>query len=401
MNKVLNVTENVYFDDSIIDIEWHSHSPYTSNTFQNSDEIRIPVHQQDIYTLPSKSFLVIEGNITKKTDNSADSTTCLINNAMAYLFDEIRYEISNIEIDRVKNVGITTTIKNILSAKPGDTNWMENACWNLPTTDAFTARSKFSFCIPLRLLLGFAEDYQKILLNVKQELVLLRSATDKNAVLQASDKLLDFKINLDKIVWKMPYVRVEDEIKLSLMKMVEKDQPIVIPFRRWQLHEYPSLPSSKFQTWTVKTSSMLEKPRYVIFGFQTARKDVVGKSASQFDLCDLENVKLYLNSKYHPYDNINGNNALLYDLYANFQSSYYLGSENQPVLNRAIFLEKTPLFIIDCSKQLETLKVGSLDVRIEFQTRTDIPVNTSAYCLILSDAMIQYTPLTGIVKKIM
>lgn len=320
---------------------------------------------------------------------------------MAFLFDEIRYEISNIEIDRVKNVGITTSIKNLLSAKPNDINWMENACWNLPSTEAFAARSRFSFCIPLRLLLGFAEDYQKVLLNVKQELVLLRSATDKNAVLQANDKQHEFKINIDKIIWKMPYVQVEDEIKLSLMKMVEKDQPIMIPFRRWQLYEYPSLPSSKFQTWTVKTSSMLEKPRYVIFGFQTARKDTVSKSASQFDLCSLENVKLYLNSKYHPYDNINGNHALLYELFSNFQASYYSGSENHPVLKKDVFIGKTPLFVVDCSKQLETLKAGSLDIRIEFQTKDDINSNTSAYCLILSDAIVQYTPLTGIVKKIM
>lgn len=400
MNRILNVSENVHFDDSIIDIEWHSHNPYTSNTFQNSDEIRIPIHQQDIYTLPCKSFIVIEGNI-KKDDNAADTTTTLINNAMAFLFDEIRYELCGVEIDRVKNVGITTTIKNILSAKPGDVNWMENACWNLPSTEAFTAKSQFSFCIPLRLLLGFAEDYQKVLLNVKQELVLLRSATDKNAVTQTDANKHNFKINIDKIVWKMPYVRVEDELKLSLMKMVEKDQPILIPFRRWQLYEYPSLPTSQFQTWTVKTSSMLEKPRYVIFGFQTSRKDNVSKSASQFDLCDLENVKLYLNSKYHPYDNINGNHALLYDLYSNFQSSYYVGCENQPVLKKDTFIQKTPLFLVDASKQPETLKIGSLDVRIEFQTKGAIAANTSAYCLILSDAIVQYTPLTGIVKKIL
>lgn len=399
MNRLLDVTASINFDDSVVDVEWHSHNPYTSNTFKNSDEIRIPVHQQDVYTLPSKSFLIIEGKI-KKTDDTDDDTTKFVSNAMAFLFDEIRYEISGVEIDRVKNVGLTTTMKNILTARPTDVNWMENAGWNLRNggVDELKNKSKFCFCVPLKLLLGFAEDYNHILLNVKQELVLLRSSTDVNAVVQTTAH--DFKIDISKIVWKIPYIRVDDEIKLSLMKIVERDQPLTIPFRRWQIHEYPSLPTSQFQTWTVKTSSMMEKPRYVIFGFQTDRKDKVGKIASHFDYCDLENVKLYLNSKYYPYDNFNGNKALLYELYSNFQSSYYVESNNQPCLTVADFLAKVPLFVIDCSKQPETLKTGSLDVRIEFQCAAAIPANTAAYCLIIHEAIVQYTPLSGIVKKI-
>ncbi|KAG8255970.1 hypothetical protein J6590_108351 [Homalodisca vitripennis] len=323
MNGILDIGENVNFDDSVINIEWHSHNPYSSNSLKNSDEIRIPVHQQDVYTLPSRSFLLIEGKIIKAADNSDDITTELVNNAMSFLFDEIRYELCGTEIDRVKNVGITTTMKNILTSRPSDVNWMENAGWKITSVENLSDKTNFSFCVPLKLLLGFVEDYNHILLNVKQELVLLRASSDKNAIIQSGASLHDFKINLTKVIWKVPYVQVEDNIKLSLLKVVDKDQPISIPFRRWQLNEYLSLPASQFQTWTVKTSSVMEKPRYVILGFQTNRKDNAAKNASHFDFCSLENVKLYLNSKYYPYDNLNGNKSLMYDLYTRFQSSYY------------------------------------------------------------------------------
>lgn len=402
MNRILDVGSAVQFDESIIDLEWHSHSPYTSNSFKNSDEIRIPVHQQDNYTLPSRSFILIEGKLLTTSNNTIDKVTKFINNFPAFLFEEIRYELCGTEIDRVKNVGITTTIKNLLTSRPTDENWMNNAGWNLTSmSDINTNEGTFCVCVPLKLLLGFAEDYKHILLNVKQELVLLRSSNDKNPIIQVSPALHDCTIEISKLIWKIPYVKVEDEVKLSLLKMTDTDHTITIPFRRWQLHEYPSLPSSKFQTWTVKTSSMLEKPRYVILGFQTDRKDSTGKNPSNFDLCNLENIKLYLNSKYYPYDNINGNRSLLYEQYSRFQSSYYAGSDDQPCLNVNTFLTKTPMFVIDCSKQAETLKTGSLDVRIELQTTTDIPVNTSAYCLIINDALVQYNPLSGIVKKIM
>lgn len=398
MNRALDIFEGEKFDDSIIDYEWHSHDPYATN-FKNSDEIRIPIHQQDVYTHPHKSFLFIKGKIIKSADKSDDTTTELISNCIAFLFDEIRYEICGAEVDRIRNPGITSTIKNILTARPGDSSWMHNAGWSLTTTDVLPDKTNFSFCIPLKLFLGFMEDYDKILLNVKQELILLRSSSDKNAIFQADEAAVE--VIFEKITWKMPYVKVNDSLKLSLLKVINSDRAINVPFRKWQLHEFPTLPSSQFQTWTVKTSTMIEKPRFVVVGLQTDRKDKSTRNSSHFDLCDLENVKLYLNSKYYPYDNLNGDKSLLYQLYSSVQSSYYLGIDDQPCLTRSTFLAKTPLFVIDCSKQLDTLKTGSLDVRIEIQTAKDIPANTSAYCLIIHDSMIQYTPMSGIVKRIM
>lgn len=401
MNRILNISDNVNYDDSISDIEYHSHTPYSSNSLKNSDEIRIPVHQQDVYTLPSGSFLLIEGKVIKSADNTDDTTTDLITNAMSFLFDEIRYEICGTEVDRVKNVGITTMMKNILTSRPSDEKWMQNAGWKVTTVGVLDEKTSFSFCVPLKLLLGFAEDYNHILLNVKQELILLRASSDKNVVFQSAAALHDIKLALDKVVWKVPYVRVEDNTRLSLLKITDRDQPISIPFRKWQLYEYPTLPASKLHSWTVKTSSMMEKPRYVILGFQTDRKDKSNKNASHFDLCKLENVKLYLNAKYYPYDNFNGSKSLMYQFYASFQSSYYNGADNQPCLDKETFIAKVPLFVIDCSKQTETIKTGSLDIRIDFQTSEDIPANTSAYCLIIHDALVQYLPLTGTVRKLM
>jgi len=72
--------------------------------------------------------------------------------------------------------------------------------------------------------------------------------------------------------------------------------------------------------------------------FQTGRKDQSAKNGSHFDLCDLEDVKFNINSKYYPYDNLNGNKSLPYDLYSRFQSSNYLGSDDQPCLDKDTFI---------------------------------------------------------------
>ncbi|XP_012062899.1 PREDICTED: LOW QUALITY PROTEIN: uncharacterized protein LOC105626202 [Atta cephalotes] len=93
-------------------IETHTYSPFANTTFGYSDEIRI--QQQDLYTLPYESFLYVEGKLTKnKAVQSAHVT--LGNNCIAFIFDEIRYELNGVEIDRNRNVGITSTLKNYVT----------------------------------------------------------------------------------------------------------------------------------------------------------------------------------------------------------------------------------------------------------------------------------------------
>lgn len=65
---------------------------------------------------------------------------------------------------------------------------------------------------------------------------------------------------------------------------------------------------------------------------------------------DIENIKLSINSKYYSYDIINGNKAIIYDIYSRFQSS--LVGSDAVLFDKIYFLQKTPLFGIDCSKQV-------------------------------------------------
>ena len=144
----------------------------------------------------------------------------------------------------------------------------------------------------------------------------------------------------------------------------------------------------------------MEKPRFVILAFQTDRKNSVTKDMSVFDGCKLRDVKLYLNSNYYPYDNIRGDKTLFYEMFANFHFSYY-NEMNCPSLDYTEFINKAPLYVIDCSHQDDTLKSGPVDVRLEFEADTNFPDKTTAYCLLLHDSLMAYSLLTGNVKRMM
>lgn len=402
MEEILEITDKPIFEESITKFEYHSYQPFSNTALSNNDEIRIAIQHQDLYSLPSESLLYIEGQLLRPTDVSV-SQIKLINNWPAFLFDEIRYELNSVEVDKVRNPGITSTLKGYISFTYNDLLRYENAGW----TETGISYEKFDICIPLKILLGFAEDYKRIIINCRQELILNRSSVDINALISNVDSAKSCSITLNKVVWKMPHVNVEDSVRLKLLKTLDSRKPIYISFRSWELFEYPYLPKTTKHSWSVKTSSHTERPRFVIVAFQSNRKNRINSDMSKFDHCSLTSMKLHLNSESYPYDNLgidfkNNKYASLYHMYAAFQEIYYdrNGGGGGPVWSRDLFKENSPVVVIDCSRQNESVKNAPVDVRIEFETEDTIPDGTSAYCLIIHDKIIEYNALTNEVHKI-
>lgn len=398
MNDILNVSQGVSYDNSITKCEYHSYSPFL-NSFNNSDEIRIAIQHQDLYVLPSESFLYIEGALTK-TDGTISADSTLTNNSMAFLFEEGRYELNGVEIDKTKNLGITTTLKNLSSLNDNESRMLFNSSW-FGNGGIKLDKGHFNFCIPLKLLFGFAEDYKKIIINARHELILIRARSDENTYLTTKDSSM--KINIFKIQWRMPHVNVEDIAKVSLLKTLGIGRPIQIGFRSWDLYEFPTLPTTTQHTWMIKTSTQIEKPRYIIFAFQTNRKNQKDKDVSKFDHCDLSDIKIHLNSESYPYDDLNiafskDRFALLYDMYSKFQQAYY-NRNCEPLLTREEYKNDAPIVVIDCRHQNEMVKSGPVDIKLEFKTSSIIPKLTSAYCLLIHDRIVEYNPLTSEVQK--
>lgn len=402
--NILDVTERVNFDNSLVNNQKHSHHPLASTTYDNNDEIRIQVSQSDIFTLPCESHLYVMGKIITDT-NKKPTTAKLVSNFFAHLFEEIRIEANGQVLDRVRGPGVTTTLKSLISLNGNEARRLQNAGWDINNNSTYSTDTSgnFDICIPLSILLGFFEDFKKILLNVKLDLVLVRSNSDHNAIINSTTSE-NVKVVIEKITWRLPHISVGDAEKLELLKYIENGVDLDIAFRSWELHEFPLLNKVQQHTWTIKSSTHLEKPRYAIVAFSTERKNKADKNFSMFDNCKLSNMKLFLNSEMYPYDNLNINFdknqiATLYDMYAQFQSSYY-ERENEPLLSIDEFKKIAPIVVIDCSKQNDELNTGSIEIRLEFQNTSNIPENTAAFCLLLHDRLIRYNPLTGIIHTV-
>ncbi|CAH2000674.1 unnamed protein product [Acanthoscelides obtectus] len=110
-------------------MEYHTHQPYINANFDCNDEIRIAIQELDTFTLPSQSYLYLEGTTLTKADGSPAENFKFVNTAFSFLFQEIRYELNGVVVDSVRNVGLTSTLKGYLSYNQNESTKLQNAGW--------------------------------------------------------------------------------------------------------------------------------------------------------------------------------------------------------------------------------------------------------------------------------
>lgn len=404
MSEILQIRKGVGHIDDITSMQYHTYTPYTTS-FKNNDEIRITIQSQDLYVQPSDSYLLIEFKATKRDgkpfgERGQDGFFTRL--SALQFFSEMRYELNGVEIDRCKLPSLTAELKTMLACKTTDESHFQSMAWlnSLPITDM-----TYHLAIPLKFIFGFCDDYNKIVLNSKHELILMRDHSDTNAYMGLTDSI---KFDILKIQWKIPHVTLSDQAKLGMLRTIGRGDTIPLAFRSWDLYELPSVPHTTRNIWSVKTTTQTTRPRYVVVAFQHNRNHIVGANPRHFDHCEITNLRLYLNNERYPYDDLNynfnspdGDFSEQVSLLANIQRDYYSGvhDANPNTIKQLLKDKQSAIFAFNCSRSDESVKTGMVDVRIEMDARQNFPTHTTAYCLIIHDTMIRYCPATGIVNR--
>ena len=91
MADILKFIEIPLIDESIEEYEYHEYDPITGTNLNNGGDIRINIESQDVFTHPSKSYLIFKGRLTK-ADGTAYANAdevALMNNAIMHFFSRI------------------------------------------------------------------------------------------------------------------------------------------------------------------------------------------------------------------------------------------------------------------------------------------------------------------------
>ena len=146
----LDITEPFVYDESIQSLQYFEFTPQTfANCKTVGHPMKIYINAQDVYTLPSKSYINIKGQL-RRNDNdnpyAAADEVALINNAMMYLFSEIKYDLDSTNIEKFSSPGQITSLFGYLS-QPDDfsTSAGLKYCWN-KDTPTHASSTEFAAC---------------------------------------------------------------------------------------------------------------------------------------------------------------------------------------------------------------------------------------------------------------
>ena len=430
-DEMLDITEPHLFDESISSMNFYEYTPQTqANNNTPGHQISVTINNQDIYTLPSKSYISIRGQIRRAGNNNAyiaDSEITLINNAMMYLFTGIKYELGATTIETISWPGQVTSMLGYLSY-PDDfsTSSGLSSCWSKDTSDnansikyvasvaapaagytpaenpnynqGFAARKGylfssdplgcFEFHVPLTHIFGFAE-YKKVIYGLKHTLTLTRGSD--NQALYRNAGAVDGRIDIASISWYMPQIQMTPEYLTGMRNMIEQKVTIPLGFRA-RTSEQTTLAQTFNPTWRLSVTGGVEKPRWIIIGFQTNRIDTQLQNPAVFDHLSLKNAYVTLNSERYPMSDIITNfdkneYIKLYSMFDDFKKEYYgidsLVGGTQ--VNVAAYKSLYPIIVFDVRKQNEKLKTGVTDIQVRFEFGAAVPVNTTAYAVLISD----------------
>ena len=164
--------------------------PYNTTRFENNDEIRIGIQLNELNLLIAESSIRVRGYVRKDNENTLVPvlTHRINNNGILHMFEQIRYELNGVEIERCKKVGVSSLMKGLVSMPNHKTDYLYNCGW-IGLNEAGKSLTNltnggFDVNILLKMIFGFAEDYKKIFVNCKHELILSRANTDYNSYTQ-------------------------------------------------------------------------------------------------------------------------------------------------------------------------------------------------------------------------
>ena len=421
MDSILRITNSILIDNSIEKYEDIVYEPIVgANLNTNGQDIRLTIETQDIFTHPIESFLIIEGKLTKEADDMVygdNDRITLTNNGLMHLFKPIRYELLGQEIETVAHPGQATMMFGLLKYLDDFSKSKGlNQLWYKDTTTGTVIagdntnvgfkirqdyinkkpnpKGTFSFRIPLKNVFGFCEDYDKVVYGLKHTLALTRNHNN-DAIFR--NVAVEGQITLSTISWFMPHVTPADKDKMELYKIIESKEKLPVGYRMIQYDSATIPQNSTSFSWRLSVKSSPKVPRFIIVGFQTAKSHSQLANPSIFDNLDVSNIYVMLNSKRYPTADYNisfprQQFSRVYGDAAEFRAKFFNMDElvSSPNITPSDYRDLYPLFLFDVSKQSEKLKYSTTDIQIKMYFSANVPANTIASAVIISERLINF-----------
>lgn len=435
-DPILDMKTGPLRDQSIDEIEFYEHWSIDANARNN---IELTVNNTDQYTLPSEAYIEVAGRVTKAdgTAYAATDQVALVNNGIAALFKDMRYEINGQVIEQLnQNAAITSTIlglarysenygktvgtgfhwgkdtsdhadsnqNNSITVKDTQAGAAEGTTVNVITgknenyNQGFAIRHSLLFgggntgyfngILPLSCVFGFCRDIRKVIYGVRHTIRLQRANDDE--AIHRSATATNGKITLNRLSLWMPVVTPNLAWKTALQSwMVNKNSLLAY----YQCHQVDDRTSNvRDLTWKLAVRSGIERPRHIFIAFQNQdRRNSQIHTPMVFDNLGLTDIRVTLNSKVYPASNLSinfpeRNYARAYKLLMDFEG-HDQDVDSGTQISYSDFRSLFPIYHFDLEKQEEGMADSIVDIYVR-ATFSDAH-EYRAYAIVLSDKYVK------------
>jgi len=180
----------------------------------------------------------------------------------------------------------------------------------------------FSAILPLSAIFSFCNEYQKAIYGMQHKISLTGTNNTSallrtNAAIDASGNYPalvalanDIVVNITTLKWVMRDVRPSLIKEKEVLSIIEDKKPVQLAFLNMRL-ESINVPTATLFIWNLQLASGVERPRFIIVGFQTGKGADQTTNNASFDLNGLNVTDAYivLNNTRYPYSNFGTNYA--------------------------------------------------------------------------------------------
>lgn len=395
MDKLLNTTNKIWDfptlkakDNSITKLDHMKiyEDSHGSGSLSNAKTFSYTTNNEDIWLLPSHSYLKVTCELKKKDGTAYEITKDgqgkitggddinFVNNGYA-IFEEARYYLEDTEIERIDYVPVATNLNNLLTYSPTRATHAQYSelFWQATTDDLKNYQSRQSWIrkhnntvtllLPLDRIFPFFTENQHVFRGVKHRITFTLSKPEW--IINKAPAVDDGIVTIKDMVWHIPFV----EPSLETQALLETQLSVNSSFNlNWKaINVYKNQPP-KNKDVRIALSSTIHKPKNVFIALQnltsTTSQD---KHSMEYDIGKLESVSIEVNGQKFPdrdmvCDKTTSDYHEMYEAFKNYSGN--------TILDYSKFYEHYSYINIDVSKHkpelYENTSFPSIVVNLKF-----------------------------------
>ena len=393
-------------DDSIIKRDfikiYHQHGAEVNSENQN---IKFYFGENLNYIQIGNAYL--ESDILVRKADATNFTNVdeirLVNNALAYVFQEARLSTSaGTEIEHNKNLGVVSTVMRLLTEKDGDLssyfdkiNEAEDGIGDSTLKklriDSHTNednKGKIRANLPLEYIFGFCKTFKKITKGLGFELQ-LKTSNEKHNILYRTLGGNDVNVTISSIYI---YIYIPSLVPSAEQQQMFNEairENFTLSFDAWVTDRKPVNTGNEYQL-DIGSASNINIPQYLIVDHQKTQRDNPARPSNQFNNANFDHVdvKRYfveIDDVRYPKNPVETNfseNKYL-DQYRDpriFYKEYNGESLLHPFISYLDMKTFYPIQVIDLRFQIDYVTPKKIRLSEEYE---NAPENTNLYVILI------------------